>query len=58
MPITQDDIDNLKAIYKNQFGETLSSEEAWEMGIRLVNLYYLLLGDKHEPIDPKIIQSK
>ena len=51
MPITQHDIDRLKEIYKRQYKEELSDKEAWEMGIRLINLFRLLLGEKVDPID-------
>jgi hypothetical protein len=57
MPITQHEIDKLKDIYKKQFGGDLSNEEAWEMGIRLVNLFRLLLGDKKEPVDLKKVRT-
>jgi hypothetical protein len=57
MSITQHDIDQLKEIYKRQFGGDLSDEEAWEMGIRLVNLFRLLLGDKQEPIELKKVRT-
>lgn len=53
MPLTQKDIDELKEIYKAQFHEELSNDDAWEMGIRLINFFLLLLGDKTiaPPID-------
>lgn len=57
MPITQNDIDRLKEIYQKQFHEELSNDDAWEMGIRLVNLFRLLLGDKQEPIDLKKVRT-
>ena len=57
MPITQNDIDKLKVIYKNQYGKDLSNDEAWEMGIRLVNLFRLLLGDE-PPKDPLLKQPQ
>ena len=43
MPIQQTDIDELKRIYQNDFGQPLSDQEAWEMGTRLVQLFRLLL---------------
>lgn len=43
MPLTQQHVDELKAIHKADFGEDLSDEEAWEMGTNLVNLFRLLL---------------
>jgi len=53
MPITQSDINQLKIIYAKHFGEHLSNDDAWKMGIGLVNLFRLILDDKREPIDPK-----
>ena len=44
MPLQQNDIDELKEIYLKESGETLSNAEACAMGIRLVNLFRLLLG--------------
>ncbi|SYZ73750.1 hypothetical protein TRIP_C60020 [Candidatus Zixiibacteriota bacterium] len=43
MPLQQHHIDKLKTIYQKRFGTSLSDKEAWEMGIRLVNLFRLLL---------------
>jgi hypothetical protein len=53
MPIVQHDIDKLIAIYEKQFGENISNEEAWEMGINLLNLFRLLLGHTDGPITRK-----
>lgn len=40
--LTQKDIEELKEIYYEEFGEELTDEEAWEMGERLINLFYIL----------------
>jgi hypothetical protein len=49
MPITQRHIDELKTIYQKQSGEELSNKEAWDMTIRLVNLFRILLKDQSGP---------
>jgi len=49
MPILQHDIDELKEIYLRQTGDNLSDKEAWDMAIRLVSLFGLLLEDDHKP---------
>jgi|CXWL01.1.fsa_nt_gi hypothetical protein len=51
MPLSQKDIDELRAIHKKQYGEDIPNDEAWEMGIRLLNLFRLLLTErkKHTP---------
>lgn len=43
MPILQHHVDDLKIIYGKHTGETLTDAEAWEMAVRLVNLFRLLL---------------
>jgi hypothetical protein len=48
MPINQHHIDELRQIYREEFGEEISNEEAWEMCTRLVNLYRLLLDAEIE----------
>lgn len=47
MPLTQNNIDELKQIYKEEHGKELSDKEAWDMGIRLVSLFRLLLQHKN-----------
>jgi len=42
MPLNQSDIDELKQIYREEFGQDLSDDEAWEMGTRLLRLFYIL----------------
>jgi hypothetical protein len=42
MPIDQKAIDQLKRIHFEEFGEKLTNEEAWDMGLRLVNLFKTL----------------
>ena len=53
MPLTQDHIDELKKIHKEDFGEELTDKEAWEMGTRLVNLFGLLLQAESERLNNK-----
>ncbi len=43
MPLKQTDINQLKAIYREETGQTLSDAEAWAMGTRLIELFRLLL---------------
>lgn len=42
MPLSQEDIDELKAIYLRKYGEDLPDGEAWAMGNRLVRLFTIL----------------
>ena len=42
MPLSQKNVDELKAIYKETVGEELSDKEAWDMAIRLLNLFKVL----------------
>jgi hypothetical protein len=37
MPLTQESIDELKQIHLEEYGEKLSNQEAWDMGINLLN---------------------
>lgn len=39
MSLNQKAIDELKKIYYEEFGQELNDEEAWAMGIDLVNLF-------------------
>jgi hypothetical protein len=56
MPLTQSAIDELKEIYKKEYGKELSNDEAWEMGHRLLRLFAVLIRkppdhqDKHRPL--------
>jgi len=52
MPLTREAIEELKAIYREEFGEELSDDEAWEMGHRLVRLYTVLTRPPKRPDDP------
>lgn len=42
MPLSQKNVDELKKIYKETVGADLSDKEAWEMAIRLLNLFRIL----------------
>lgn len=42
MPLSKQAIDELKAIYRDEFGTDLPDDEAWAMGHRLVRLYAVL----------------
>jgi hypothetical protein len=39
MLLTREDIEELKKIHKERFGEELTDDEAWEMGRRLMRLF-------------------
>jgi len=43
MILTQEAIEELKEIYKEEFGKEISNQEAWDMGTRLLNLFKVLL---------------
>ncbi|MBU0598126.1 hypothetical protein KKF61_03975 [Patescibacteria group bacterium] len=47
MPLEQHHIDKFKEIYKKQYGEEISDDEAWLMAENLINLFKLLM-DKEE----------
>ena len=38
MSLTQQSINDLKQIHKEEYGEDLTDQEAWDMGIQLLNL--------------------
>lgn len=42
MPLTQKNVDELKKIYQEAVGEELTDKEAWDMAIRLLNLFRVL----------------
>jgi len=42
MPLDQKAIDELIKIHLQEFGEELTNEEAWDMGIRLLRLFKAL----------------
>ena len=44
MPLTQQDIEELKQIHKKEFKETLTDEDAWEMARRLLRFGELMLS--------------
>ncbi len=52
MSLEQHHIDELKRIHKEDFGEDLTDDEAWEMGHRLVNLFRLLLSHDNDAPKP------
>jgi hypothetical protein len=43
MPLDQKAIDKLKKIHLEEYGEELTNQEAWDMGIRLINLFKTLV---------------
>lgn len=55
MDISKEDLEELKSIYKKDYGETLSDAEALEMGQRLLNLFRIIYrplpSDSNEPDD-------
>jgi hypothetical protein len=42
MPLTQKAIDELKEIHRQKTGESLSDDEAWAMGHRLLRIFAIL----------------
>ena len=42
MPLQQHHVDQLKTLYRREYGVELNDREAWAMAIRLVNLVRLL----------------
>jgi hypothetical protein len=53
MLLTREDIEELKKIHKERFGEELTDDEAWEMGRRLMRLFGVLM---RRPVKPRPIQ--
>jgi len=53
MPLTQEAIDDLKKIHFEEYGEKLTNDEAWEMGVRLLNLAKTLCTVKRPKIEDK-----
>ena len=43
MQLSQKDIDEFKEIYRRQFGEDISDDEARQMGTRLLRFFKVLL---------------
>ena len=43
MQLTQEALDEFKAIYKKEFGEDISDAQAREMGTRLLRVFHVLL---------------
>ncbi len=63
-PLSQEAIDELKAIHKKQTGKDLTDDEAWAMGHRLARLFKILTteagsdrgtppGDRHASREPR-----
>lgn len=46
MALTQEAVDNLKAIHEEVAGEKLSHEEVWEVATRLLELGHLLMNNE------------
>lgn len=53
MHLTQEAIDEFKAIYKSEFKEDISDDEAREMGTRLLRVFRVLLDVSHEGTENK-----
>ena len=43
MQIEKEALDNFRSLYREEFGEDLSEDEAQEMASNLINLYELLM---------------
>ena len=54
MPLSRKAIEELKTIYKDAYGKELSDHDAWEMGHRLLRVFYVLT----RPIDEEDDASK
>ena len=48
MQLTQQALNEFKAIYKSEFGEDISDAEALEMGTRLMRVFHVLLEVSRE----------
>jgi len=58
MPLKQRDIDELKKLYKQEYNEELSNQEAWEMGTRLLDLVFTVLSSNSKKKRSKRILRK
>ncbi len=54
MPLSRKAIEKLKTIYKDAYGKELSDDDAWEMGHRLLRVFYVLT----RPVDEENNGSK
>ncbi len=52
MPFSEKALDELRRIYRDEFGEDISRDEAAEMGDRLVRLVRLLLRPLPKVLPP------
>jgi len=61
VPLTRDAIEELKALHRRETGESLTDDQAWAMGRRLLRVYAWLLrpptGDPEarERFDPRLV---
>ena len=53
MPLTHKAIDDLKKIHFEEYGEKLTNDEAWEMGVRLISLAKTLCTVKKTKTEDK-----
>ena len=58
MQLTQEAIDEFKAIYKKEFGEEISDAEALEMGTRLLRVFHVLLEVGNEDTEDKPLNDQ
>ena len=58
MPLTQRAIDELKTIHREETGEILSDEEAWEMGNRLLRVFAVLARVPYRPDAPEKVRTR
>lgn len=44
--LSQDDIDDLKQIFRDELGESLGDDEAWDVATRVLNFVWILTNTK------------
>ena len=57
MQLTQEALDEFKAIYKTEFGQDISDAEALEMGTRLLRVFHVLLEAGNEETEQEEIHN-
>jgi len=52
--LTSDEVKKFKEIYKKNFGEELSDQEALEKGMKLVNLMKAVYGPENKDVPRRV----
>lgn len=58
MPLPPESYEELKQIYREEFGKELSNEEAVRMGTNLIELFKVITPTKKVPLKRKKLRKK